>query len=520
LHRMLGFHTSVGQAPFGFCCCTQFSSYSGLVKTQQLWSPRRRRSCAAAAGKNGGLLLLGNKSLSYNHRRKHKSQSCRALEGQLPKSEEGNAAGGRGGATTRGSMFGTEQELSGPQKFLEGLPASARYATSAVIVVGALAAGYALGARVKGTQGAAVGGALALGAIGGASAFALNAAAPHVAAVQVRNALVNHSDPSSLRSTEIDAIAQKYGVSRRNERFNAELRDLYDRYVTEILPPGNEDLKGDEADSILAFKNALGLDDPDAAAVHIEIGRRIFRQRLETGNRESAVEERRTFQKLVYVSTLVFGEASKFLLPWKRVFKVTDSQIDVAIRDNAQRLFTTQLSTLGSDLDVEKIKELRTIQLKVKLSDEVASQMFRDYAQKQIEAHITSALEVLKSRARIKDTGKMVREMENVLAYNAKLSAVAAIQADASFLLPGIGPVTVLGGQFESDRQMDDLKQLYRIYLSEAFAGGRLKDDKVCTMECFSRSQSVLKSHQNGSGPLCTTHVNQAFLKLNCQECL
>jgi hypothetical protein len=212
---MLGFHTSVGQAPFGFCCCTQFSSYSGLVKTQQLWSPRRRRSsaAAAAAGKNGGLLLLSNKSLSYNHRRKHKSQSCRAL-GQLPKAEEGNAAGGGGGATTKGSMFGTEQELSGPQKFLEGLPASARYATSAVIVVGALAAGYALGARVKGTQGAAVGGALALGAIGGASAFALNAAAPHVAAVQVRNALVNHSDPSSLRSTEIDAIAQKYGSSR------------------------------------------------------------------------------------------------------------------------------------------------------------------------------------------------------------------------------------------------------------------------------------------------------------------
>jgi hypothetical protein len=213
---MLGFHTSVGQAPFGFCCCTQFSSYSGLVKTQQLWSPRRRRSSAAAAGKNGGLLLLSNKSLSYNHRRKHKSQSCRALEGQLPKAEEGNAAaagGGGGGGTTRGSMFGTEQELSGPQKFLEGLPASARYATSAVIVVGALAAGYALGARVKGTQGAAVGGALALGAIGGASAFALNAAAPHVAAVQVRNALVNHPDPNSLRSTEIDAIAQKYGSS-------------------------------------------------------------------------------------------------------------------------------------------------------------------------------------------------------------------------------------------------------------------------------------------------------------------
>lgn len=33
------------------------------------------------------------------------------------------------------------------------------------------------------------------------------------------------------------------------------------------------------------------------------------------------------FQKLIYVSTLVFGEASTFLLPWKRVFKVTDAQV-------------------------------------------------------------------------------------------------------------------------------------------------------------------------------------------------
>lgn len=33
------------------------------------------------------------------------------------------------------------------------------------------------------------------------------------------------------------------------------------------------------------------------------------------------------FQKLIYVSNIVFGEASAFLLPWKRVFKVTDSQV-------------------------------------------------------------------------------------------------------------------------------------------------------------------------------------------------
>lgn len=41
----------------------------------------------------------------------------------------------------------------------------------------------------------------------------------------------------------------------------------------------------------------------------------------------------------------------------------------------------------------------------------------------------------------------------------------------------------ISGGQFESDRGMDDLKQLYRIYLTEAFSGGKLEDDKVHTLD-------------------------------------
>jgi hypothetical protein len=63
----------------------------------------------------------------------------------------------------------------------------------------------------------------------------------------------------------------RYGVSRQNERYLAEIKDLYASYVRGILPPGNEDLKGDEVEQIIAFKNALGLDDPDAAAMHIEV---------------------------------------------------------------------------------------------------------------------------------------------------------------------------------------------------------------------------------------------------------
>jgi len=38
-----------------------------------------------------------------------------------------------------------------------------------------------------------------------------------------------------------------------------------------VFPPVGEELKGDEVDRIVAFKNSLGIDDPDAAAMHVEV---------------------------------------------------------------------------------------------------------------------------------------------------------------------------------------------------------------------------------------------------------
>lgn len=43
------------------------------------------------------------------------------------------------------------------------------------------------------------------------------------------------------------------------------------RYVSAVLPMGSEELRGDEAQAIIKFKNALGIDDPDAASMHIEV---------------------------------------------------------------------------------------------------------------------------------------------------------------------------------------------------------------------------------------------------------
>lgn len=41
--------------------------------------------------------------------------------------------------------------------------------------------------------------------------------------------------------------------------------------MSSVLPPGGEELKGDEVDTIINFKKALGIDDPDAAAMHMEV---------------------------------------------------------------------------------------------------------------------------------------------------------------------------------------------------------------------------------------------------------
>lgn len=66
--------------------------------------------------------------------------------------------------------------------------------------------------------------------------------------------------------------------------------------------------RGEEPYKLRGFINALGLSDEDAAQVHIEAGRRIMRMRFEAGSRASETEERRAFQKLIYTSTLVFGD--------------------------------------------------------------------------------------------------------------------------------------------------------------------------------------------------------------------
>ncbi|KAF8397006.1 hypothetical protein HHK36_018644 [Tetracentron sinense] len=383
-------------------------------------------------------------------------------------------------------VFGEKKELSGMQSLADGLSPSVRLASSVVIVAGALAAGYGLGYRFGGTRNTALGAAVALGAAGGAAVYALNSCVPEVAAVNLHNFVASCNDPGALKKEDIEGIAEKYGVSKQDEAFNAELCDMYSRYlrnsacgflvtifffsffrfVSSVLPPGSENLKGNE------------------------IGRRIFRQRLETGDRDADIEQRRVgliiisespvqaFQKLIYVSTLVFGEASTFLLPWKRVFKVTDAQIGVAIRDNAQRLYAFKLESIGRDVNEEQLVSLREAQLLYRLSDELAADMFKECTRKLVEENISTALDILKSRTRAVGATRVVEELENILAFNNFLISLRN-HPDIDHFARGVGPVSLLGGEYDDDRKIDDLKLLYRVYVAESFSSGRMEEYKL-----------------------------------------
>ncbi|XP_050368674.1 protein TIC110, chloroplastic [Argentina anserina] len=398
----------------------------------------------------------------------------------FPRNSASQSDGAASAPSPAEEVFGGKRELTGVQPLVEKLSPPLRLVTSVIVFAGAVAAGYGIGLRVGKTQNTALGGAVVFGAAGGAAVYALNASAPAVAAVDLHNYVAGRDDPRLVKKEEIEGIAKKYGVSKTDEAFNAELCDLYCRFVTSVIPPGSEELKGDEVETIVNFKNALGIDDPEAASMHMEIGRRIYRQRLETGDREGDFEQRRAFQKLIYVSTLVFGDASSFLLPWKRVLSVSDSQVEIAIRDNAQRLYASKLKSVGRDIDAELLVRLREAQLMYRLSDENAADLFKEHTRKLAEENISSALSILKSRARtVGGVTKVVEELDKVLALNNLLISLKN-QPDAVRFAPGVGPISLLGSEY--DRKMDDLKLLYRAYVTDSLSGGRLEENKLSAL--------------------------------------
>ena len=175
------------------------------------------------------------------------------------------------------------------------------------------------------------------------------------AIVDLYNTIVDLPDPSELTEATVAAVGSKYGVNMQRDQLDG-LQKIYGQFLESVIPTGETQLKGDEAERVKVLKEALGLVDEDAAPAHIDVARRLYRQGFETKDRQQQFEQRKAFQRLVYVSQLVFGDQkAAFLLPWRRHFTLTEAQLFVARRDNAKAIFKAQFEKdLGGDLQADR----------------------------------------------------------------------------------------------------------------------------------------------------------------------
>lgn len=352
--------------------------------------------------------------------------------------------------------------MDGLQSILSQLP------TVGVYVVGA-AAIAALGLSGSSLTGSLVpesmkslgklAGGLVGAALGGYVAIQLKAKRETAAIIELSNVLVEMQDPALLTREMVLTIEQKYGIDMCASCLE-EMKSLYGTFIEAAIPAGTAILNGNEHVLIQDFKNALGLTDEDAAPVHIDVGRRVLRGRLEAGSRGEDFEARKTFQKLIYVSSLVFGERkAAFLLPWSRVFGLTDAQVQVARRDNAIKLFEAQIATSGLRADASLLRSLRDYQAQVRLAEEEAVDVIVGAEQKILEGYMNEAIECVKRRSRGKDYGPAISACKQAIEYNRSMEAFKGGDGIPS----GIGAVSLTGTSWEAvDGRNKDLREVFR----------------------------------------------------------
>ena len=268
-------------------------------------------------------------------------------------------------------------------------------------------------------------------------------------------------DPSGLTRDQVLAVEAKYGTSLTTSCLE-DLKSLYGTFVEAAIPAGDVALTGGEALLIQNFKSALGLSDVDAAPVHMDVGRRVLRGRMESSSRGEDIEARKTFQKLIYVSNLVFGERqAAFLLPWTRVFGLTGAQLEVARRDNARGLFRARVVAEGGvRADRASLAALKAYQSEVRLAEDEASSVIIEASQATLQAAMDRAIEAIKRRSRVRDYSDAVAALREAIDFN---RAMAALKGDAE-MPAGVGAATLAGTAWETtEGRSKELREIFRL---------------------------------------------------------
>lgn len=360
-----------------------------------------------------------------------------------------------------------------PLEKQQGALGSARMAAYVVVVGSTMALGAGVGGKIGGTAAKAV-----LTAGLGAAGAAACATADKKRVTGAPKALWNGMqgrDPSTITKADVDAIGSKYGMSDMAKQCPEAVTELYDAYLMTLIPMGDEPVQGWEPEALRNFRAQLGLEDADAANAHIEVGRRLFRKRIELGDKDADLESRREFQKLVFISTRTFGEKqAKFLLPWNRIFRVSDAQVTLALKDSASNLFKTHLQGTGAvaSLDPSALRQAKAYQEEIHLSDADAAELVTSMVKAEVVAKVEKASELASVRTVNSDFSAANAILREVLAYNVALAA-------AGNAIPGLGAVTLAGTSFAE--KTSECAQLFKNFVASGVEGGEftaaLKDE-------------------------------------------
>jgi len=351
---------------------------------------------------------------------------------------------------------------------LAALPTPARLGAYGAVVAASAAIGNAVGGAmpVSVRGGAKV---VLTAVAGGGAAYAVSRADKkrYTAAPKTLWNALRERDPLSVTAEEVAAVGAQFGIANLGQACSTQMTGLYDVYLMSLVPQGMDPVQGWEAAALAQFRQTLGIDDASAAQAHLEAGRRLFRKRIELGStdKDTDLESRKEFQKLVFISTQTFGEEqARFLLPWKRVFRVSDAQVDLANRDNASQLLRTTMTASNAiaNVDAAAIAQAAEYKASLNLDDDAAGEIAQDLATAHVAEIVNATIALCKERGSARDVATICKNIEDVLGYNAKLEA-----AQGSF--PGVGPVTLFGGDFES--KMSELKEVFTTYLEEGIKG-------------------------------------------------
>jgi hypothetical protein len=354
------------------------------------------------------------------------------------------------------------------EKQLAALPTPARLGAYGAVVAASAAIGNAVGGAmpVSVRGGAKV---VLTAVAGGGAAYAVSRADKkrYTAAPKTLWNALRERDPLSVTAEEVAAVGAQFGIANLGQACSTQMTGLYDVYLMSLVPQGMDPVQGWEAAALAQFRQTLGIDDASAAQAHLEAGRRLFRKRIELGStdKDTDLESRKEFQKLVFISTQTFGEEqARFLLPWKRVFRVSDAQVDLANRDNASQLLRTTMTASNAiaNVDAAAIAQAAEYKASLNLDDDAAGEIAQDLATAHVAEIVNATIALCKERGSARDVATICKNIEDVLGYNAKLEA-----AQGSF--PGVGPVTLFGGDFES--KMSELKEVFTTYLEEGIKG-------------------------------------------------